>query len=219
MRRACKVLLFLAVIADSASPLGAQDKRALTFVDGVSMPLITDQQLSPDGKQIVFVMDSTDWKANRKTNHLYRIGIDGTGQIQLTFGERGESSPRWSPDGRKIAFLARRDADTTNQIYLLSVEGGEATRLTNHATSPGTIQWAPDGSTIFFLATDALTADERERNRLQDDVYAFEESNVKMRHVWTTDMAGKTKKITDGDYAVTTFQLSNDGKKIAMVRA
>ena len=105
--------------------------------------------------------------------------------MQLTFGERGESSPRWSPDGTQVAFLARRDGDEHNQIYLFHTGGGEARRLTTHPTAPTALVWAPDGSRLFYAAPDAKTAEEREKERQQDDVYAFEETNFKQRHVWT----------------------------------
>ena len=158
-------------------------------------------------------------RANRRIGHIYRINADGTGQVQLTFGERGESSPRWSPDGKSIAFTTRRDADANNQIYLLSVEGGEARRLTTHPTAPGSLTWAPDGKSIYFVAADAKSADERERDRLFDDVYAFEENNFKQRHIWTTDLEGKTKRVTEGDWNVNGYELSADGKRIAMQRS
>ena len=139
----------------------AQEKRGRTFVDAIEQPVVGDPQLSPDGKQLLFTIDKADWKANRRVGHIYRINADGTGQVQLTFGERGESSPRWSPDGKSIAFTTRRDADTNNQIYLLSVEGGEARRLTTHPTAPGSLTWAPDGKSIYFVAADAKSADEK----------------------------------------------------------
>ena len=145
------------------SAAAAQEKRGRTFVDALEQQVVGDPQLSPDGKQILFTIDSADWKANRRIGHIYRINADGTSQVQLTFGERGESSPRWSPDGKSIAFTTRRDADTNNQIYLLSVEGGEARRLTNHPTAPGSLTWAPDGKSIYFVAADAKSADEKER--------------------------------------------------------
>jgi dipeptidyl aminopeptidase/acylaminoacyl peptidase len=213
------LVILVALAAITQATLVAQEKRPLTFVELVEMPSIADPQVSPDGTKVLFVLYKPDWKSNRSIGHIYRINIDGANQVQLTFGDRGEANPRWSPDGRTIAFTARRDTDTTNQIYLLDTEGGEARRLTNHATAPGELTWAPDGQSIWFAATDARTADERERDRVQDDVYAFEESNVKPRHVWTTDLKGKTKKITDGNYTVTAYSLAADGKKLAMVRA
>ena len=105
-------------------PAAAQERRPLGVVDMIQLPSIQDPQLSPDGTRILFVMDAPDWKANRRVGHLYRINADGTGQVQLTYGERGESSPRWSPDGRRIAFLSRRGDDTHTQLYVLDAEGG-----------------------------------------------------------------------------------------------
>src|SRR5918994_7098380 len=132
------------------SPLGAQEKVGRTFVDAIEQSVIGDPQLSPDGKQLLFTIDKADWKANRRIGHIYRINADGTNQVQLTFGERGESSQRWSPDGKSIAFSARRDADANNQIYVLDTDGGEARRVTNHNAAPSQLTWAPDGKSIWF---------------------------------------------------------------------
>lgn len=199
-------------------PAAAQDKRPRTFVDALEQPVLSDPQLAPGGRQIAFVIDRADWKANRRIGHIFRINTDGTSQVQLTFGERGESSPRWSPDGTSIAFTARRDADTTNQIYLLHAGGGEARRITSHATATGNISWAPDGTSIYFTATDAKSAEERERDRVQDDVYAFEETNFKQRHLWRTDLEGKTTRVTEGEWSVGSYELNAGGTRIAMHR-
>lgn len=202
----------------SLAHVAAQDKRGRSFVDSLEQPVVGDPQLSPDGKQILFTIDRADWKANRRIAHIYRINADGAGQVQLTFGERGESSPRWSPDGKTIAFTTRRDADTNNQIYFLSVDGGEARRITNHPTAPASLTWAPDGKSIYFVAADAKSAEEKDKDRLLDDVYSFEENNFKQRHLWSTDLAGKTTRITEGDWNVSAYDLSADGKRIAMTR-
>ncbi len=79
-------------------------------------------------------------------------------------------------------------------------------------------QLSPDGKTIYFTATDAKSADEREKERLQDDVYAFEETNFKQRHLWTTDLSGKIARVTEGDWSVGSYELSANGSRIAMTR-
>jgi len=218
MPRIRRSALLVACVLFVSAAAFAQEKRAMGFVDTIELPSLQDPQLSPDGKQILFVLDRPDWKSNRRSGHIYRINDDGTNQLQLTFGERGESVPRWSPDGRSIAFAARRDADTNNQIYLLDASGGEARRVTNHPAAPGNLTWSPDGKAIFFTASDAKSADEKDKDRVQDDVYTFDENNFKQRHLWTTDLEGKTKKITDGDYSVSGYELSADGKRLAMTR-
>lgn len=208
----------IVLCALALSPAGAQEKRGRTFIDALEQPVVGDPQLSPDGKRILFTIDRADWKQNRRVGHIYRINADGTGQVQLTFGDRGENSPRWSPDGKLIAFTTRRDPDTTNQIYLLNVDGGEARRLTNHPTAPGTLTWAPDGKSIYFIAADDKTAEEKEKDRLRDDVYAFEENNFKQRHLWTTDLEGKTTRVTEGAWSVSGYDLNADGTRVAMER-
>lgn len=196
----------------------AAQPRPLGFVEALSLPVIQDPQLSPDGRQVVFAMESADWKANRRISHLHRINVDGTDQVQLTFGERGETSPRWSPDGAQVAFLARRDGDDHNQIYLLHTGGGEARRLTTHASAPASLSWAPDGSRLYFVAADPKTAEEREKDRLQDDVYAFEETNFKQRHLWAVDLAGAATRLTDGAFSVGQYAASPDGSRLVMSR-
>jgi Tol biopolymer transport system component len=200
------------------APAHAQEKRLRTFVDALEQPVLSEPQLSPDGKQIAFVIDRADWKANRRIGHIVRINADGSGQTQLTFGERGESSPRWSPDGKALAFVARRDPDTANQIYVLQIAGGEARKITSHASATGNITWAPDGKSIYFTASDAKSAEERERDRVQDDVFAFEETNYKQRHLWNTDLDGKTKRITEGNWSIGGYELTADGARLAMHR-
>jgi dipeptidyl aminopeptidase/acylaminoacyl peptidase len=101
---------------------------------------------------------------------------------------------------------------------VLETAGGEARRITSHGTPPQAIQWAPDGASLYFTAPDPRTAEEREKDRLQDDVYAFEE-NFKQRHLWVTDLEGRARRITEGDYSVMAFDVSNDGRKVAMSRA
>ena len=214
----CALMLFSVAAPEKPSAQVTESKRGRMFVDAIEQPIVGDPQLSPDGRQILFTIDKADWKQNRRVGHIFRINADGTGQVQLTFGDRGESSPRWSPDGKLMAFATRRDPDTVNQIYLLNVAGGEARRLTNHPTAPGGLTWAPDGRSIYFLATDDKTAEEKERDRVRDDVYAFEENNFKQRHLWTTDLDGKTKRITEGNWNVSGYELSADGKRIAMQR-
>ena len=85
-----------------------QTQRAMTLVDLLEVPRLSDPQLSPDGRQVLYVLAETDWEANRAINHIWRTDADGANTAQLTRGEHGETSPRWSPDGGLVAFVAAR---------------------------------------------------------------------------------------------------------------
>jgi dipeptidyl aminopeptidase/acylaminoacyl peptidase len=194
-------------------------QRPMTLVDLINVPRLAEPQLSPDGKQVLFVLGDADWKANKRINHIWRVNVDGTSQVQLTNGTRGESSPRWSPDGSMIAFLTQRADDAATQIHLIPNAGGEARPLTEHPSAVSSLTWSPDGRSIFFLASDPKTEEEKARERLQDDVIAFDE-NYKQQHIWKVSVADRsTQRVTEGDYSVVEYTLAQDGRKIAFHKA
>lgn len=201
------------VHAQSAGP------RAMTVVDLIDMPSLGSPELSPDGSQIVFARSETDWKANRSLSHIWRVDTDGSDMLQLTRGTNGESNPHWSPDGRRIAFLADRSDDAPRQIWLLRNTGGEAEVLTKHATSVSDIQWSPDGAWIYFTASDPESAEDQAKKKVRDDVFAYDE-NFRQEHLWRVRVdTGEETRLTDGDYSVIGYQLSRDGTMIAHHRA
>ena len=88
-----------------------------------------------------------------------------------------------------------------------------------HPTAPSDLTWAPDSRLVFFTAPVAPSPAAAEKKRLQDDVFAFEETNFEHEHLWVVDLDGKTTRITYGDYSVTDYTLSPSGSRIAMTRA
>ena len=203
--------------------LPAQAKRPMTLVDLLEIPQVSDPQLSPDGRQVAFVQSRADWKANNRVSHVWRVNTDGSGLVQMTTGPRGESSPRWSPDGSRIAFVGRRAAEAGSeesaQIYTIQNSGGEAQQLTKHTTAVSNLQWSADGGSIYFLAPDAKSAEEKERDRAKDDVYAFDE-NFKQTHLWKAALGdGRETRVTQGDFSILNYRLSRDGSRIAFTRS
>ena len=211
----------LLAIVSLAAPAAAQPARPMTIVDLIQMPSVGNPQLSPDGSQVLYTKTVADWEENRRFTHIRRVNADGSGDIRLTSGERGESSPRWSPDGDFVAFLARRDGPFS-QIYGISNSGGEASPLTDHESSVGSFRFAPGGSHIYFLAPDPKTAEEKRKDDLADDVFAFDE-DYKQRHLWRVAVSGEgpaaAERITGGDFSVRGFELSVDGSRIVHHRA
>jgi dipeptidyl aminopeptidase/acylaminoacyl peptidase len=201
--------------------LWAQTPRPMTLVDLIDLPQISDPQISADGRQVLFVRSDANWKADRRIGHIWRVNTDGTSLTQMTSGVDGEGSPRWSPDGKTIAFLAKRgtEPEAVMQLQLMPNAGGEARALTSHATAVSNITWSPDGTAIYFRAADAKTEAQKAREKLKDDVYQFDE-NYEQQHLWSVSVGNKVeKRITQGDYSVLSYNLSQDGKKFALNRA
>ena len=219
---AAAALTLLLALSGPVPALSAQEAdagpRPMTIVDLIDVPSLGDAQISPDGTRLLFVRRDADWEANGTTAHIWRMDADGGNLIQVTNGENGETSPRWSPDGSRIAFLARRGEDEHTRIYVLNAMGGEANALTEHPTAVSSITWAPDGSGIYFVADDELSAEEKARRAAGDDVYAFDE-NYQQRHLWRASLDGEeASQVTEGDYSVTEYSLSRDGTHIAFHR-
>src|SRR5262249_13831355 len=98
-------------------------------------------------------------------------------------------------------------------------DGGEARALTKHSTAVAAPSWSPDGASVYFTASDPLTGDERERDRVRDDVYAFDE-NYKLRQLWKIAVAtGAETQITTGALTVNEYGLSQEGRRSAVQRA
>ena len=205
-----------------ASVVTAQDKRPMTIVELIDVPSVGSPRLSSDGSQILYTRTGTDWKKNGRTTHIHRINADGSGEVQLTNGEEGESSPRWSPDGMRVAFLAKRGEDSETQIHMMRNRGGEASPLTEHGSSVRSFQFSPDGRHIYFTAPNAKTPEEKKKDKLADDVFAFDE-DYQQHHLFRVAADGdgpqKADRITEGDYSVIGFQLSDDGMRIAHHRS
>jgi dipeptidyl aminopeptidase/acylaminoacyl peptidase len=189
------------------------------IVDLLNIPRLSDPQRSPDGKDVIYTRADADWKAGRRVSHIWRAPIDGGQPVQLTSGADGENGPRWSPDGKTIAFTAKRGDDEFAQIYLLPSDGGEARRLTTHASAVSELTWARDGSSMFFKAAEPKSAEDKAREKVRDDVYLYDE-NYKQTHLWNVAIASKVEnRITDGDFSVTEYELSADGRRMTYLRA
>ena len=200
----------------------------MTLVDLLEVPSVSDPQLSPDGRHLLFVLAEPDWEMNGRVRHVRRADLNGGATIQLTNEPGGESSPRWSPDGKSIAFLAQRGQSRSPQVYLVNNGGGEARQLSKHAAarpvedvhypSLSAIHWSPDGDWIYFLALDAPSPEEEQREKSKDDVFAFNE-NYEQRHLWKISRVdGVEQRLTEGDFSILSYVLSRDGKKMVLHR-
>ena len=113
---------------------------------------VSDPQVSPDGTRVAYVVTEVLKDENRANADIWMINADGSGESRkLTTSPKRDAHPRWSPDGKWIAFESARDGES--QIYLLPVAGGgEARKLTSIATSAAQAVWSPDGKALAFVS-------------------------------------------------------------------
>ena len=139
--------LFLTATIFLAGALHAQ-QPPLANEDIFEIEYASDVQISPDATMVAYVRFSMSIMRDRREGRLWLVSSDGSNHRKLTSEDRSESSPRWSPDGTRIAFVSG-SADGS-EIYVYWVETGQIARLSQLERSPGGIAWSPDGTQIAF---------------------------------------------------------------------
>jgi len=164
--------LFLFVFIFSSAAALAETRLGQTHLfsvhDMLAMERISDPQVSPDGKWIVFVLRKTDLEANIGRTDLWLVGVDGTGIRRLTSHPEKDFNPRWMPDGGSICFLSTRSG--SSQVWRIQIDGGEAEQVTDEPLDVGNLVVSPDGKHIAFtmeVFPDCNTAS-RTKDRLDE---------------------------------------------------
>ena len=139
--------LFLTATIFGAITLHAQ-QSPLVNEDIFEIEYASDVQISPDATMVAYVRYSMSIMRDRREGRLWLVGTDGSSHRKLTSEDRSESSPRWSPDGTRIAFVS--GSTEGSEVYVYWVETGQIARLTQLERSPGGIAWSPDGRQIAF---------------------------------------------------------------------
>lgn len=129
--------------------LFAQEKTPFDYMDVFELQYVTDPQISPDGDQVVYVRNQFDINTDRKFTNLWTIGYTGENHQPLTSGKKGCSSPRWSPDGKRLAYVS--DEEGSAQIFVRYMESGQTASITNLPSSPRSVTWSPDGQWLAFI--------------------------------------------------------------------
>lgn len=192
-------------------------------------PVVSDASISPDGELIAFVIAAAARPSGPDRpafapSAIHVVPAGGGETRQLTYG-RADTTPRWSPDGRWLAFLSDREKDGQRQVHLLPRAGGESRQLTHvrgaipvsagRAMDP--LAWFADGRRVAFLMQEPLDEADEAREKAGDDPIVFEERPRWIR-VWSVDVAtGEVEPISPAGLQVWEFTLSPDGTRVGAI--
>src|SRR5213594_1495664 len=207
--------VFFCVVIFAIAALAQPPPRGITSEDYFAFEFISDPNISPDGKLVAYVVTKIDRAQNRRNSSIWMVATDGSRSAwQFTTSPQTSNSPRWSPDGKSLAFLSSRPDATSaptaspnptagptpaaaagatseqprNQVYLLSMTGGEAKRITNLRNGVSLFRWSPDGTRLVIVSrigpSDSRTGDARDRS----DVRHYKNSSYKFNDTgWFDD--------------------------------
>ncbi len=229
----------LAVVATGVLASAAQgaEPRRLTTDDIFKERAVGSPALSPDGKWVAYSVSTLNRAADKGFTHIWMTSLDGKTSLQLTHGPKeSENTPRWSPDGRYLAFISgRRDDDEADQLWLLDRQGGEAFKITSGKLSVEDYAWSPDGKSIALVLSDAPpeppkpAADDTDppdakrplpivinRFQFKQDVQGYLREGKSRLYVMSL-ADRKPVRVTSGDFEELLPAWSPDGKSIAFV--
>ncbi len=237
-------LLFMGVLVCAPFSLPGRNAAAkpIAFDDFIRIKRVSDLQLSPDGTTIAFVVTVMDKAANRGASDIWLVPARGGEPRRLTSSPAADMNPRWSPDGRTIAFISSRSGSP--QVWKIDPNGGEAVQLTRLSTGASGVIWSPKGTHLAFASSVFPDCPDDESNRKKME--AAEAGQVKGRlfdhllirhwnawwdgtrsHLFVVPAAGGAAvDVTPGDFDVPPIALggsqdyafSPDGTEIAFVR-
>ena len=217
-------------------------RRGITAEDYFNFVLLADPRLSPDGNQVVYVASRVDKPRNRRMPSIWIVGTDGRSAPRMLVDESwSASAPRWSPDGKTIAFTSGRVIEDSTgktgtqqpapgraQLWTVAVAGGAPDRVTNVANGVSGCSWSPNATQFVCLVrtgpSDTLNTgpDRSDVRHYASITYKFNDTgwfDDKRSHLWVIDATtGAARPLTSGDaWNDTDPQWSPDGSRIAFV--
>ena len=210
-------LLALFLVA-MVSTIGTADDGRVLFdpMDVFELEWATDPRVSPDGGNIVYVRQSNDIMKDRQRSNLWQVSIDGKNHRPLSSGLKNSTSPRWSPDNKKLAFISN---DTgSQQIHLRWMDSGETAVISHLQHSPSNLSWSPDGKWLAFTMNVQTSSKPIAKPRTKPEGATWAENPITVtttqyqydgrgivepayRHVFIIPAdGGSARQLTEGDF-------------------
>jgi len=234
VRGSIRALLTAALACTAATAAAQPARRPLQLADLDTFRDVRDLAIAPDGSWVAYTVAFADTARDKDEGDIWMTNWAGTEHLRLTASPDRESQPRFSPDGRWIAFLSSRpaggeDKAAGGQVWLLSRQGGEARRLTSRKGGVSDFQWAPDSSRLVVVGDDpdpeesADKDDKKPKKPIVIDRYGFKRDDDgylvhRRSHLYLVTIAtGAIETLTAGDADDSLPAWSPDGARIAFV--
>ena len=196
--------------------------KKVDIMDLAKIRMVSDPQISPNGKRVVFVHTVMDFDKDEYLNDLWMADPSDDSVTQFTYGRRKDKNPRWSPDGGRILFTStppvKEGEEKKTQLYVISTDGGEARKVTDVEGGVESPRWSPNGKTILFISGVKRQAREGDVKVIDRLSYKFNGRGFyenERKHLFTVPVkGGKPKQVTKGEFDVTNPSWTSDGKEI-----
>ncbi len=219
--RMCSVAILLCCVL--TLPLVCRSQSAWTPEMEMKVKAVGAVRVSPDGKKVAYTVSAPVMTPEKSeyVSQIWLANTDGSDAVQLTYAEKTSDNPRWSPDGKMLAFTSGRSGKTN--LYVLRLVGGESEQLTDVKSAVGNFAWSPDGTRIAFVMREAPTDEEEKGNKGKDD-WRWIDENVKVNRLNVISLAkdanGKREPriLTKEGNVEGDFDWSPDSKTIVFTR-